>query len=114
MNNNWPLHQKSLELGIKIAQYTNQLKELKHYEIASQFLRSGTSIWANIHESIGSESRKDFRHKLQISLKECHETLFWWDILEQWFNEDIIEIRNLCLERKKMLISTIKTLKSQL
>jgi len=41
----------------------------KHFIIAKQILRSGTSIGANIHEAQNAESRTDFVHKLKISAK---------------------------------------------
>jgi four helix bundle protein len=105
------LQEKSLQLGIKVSIYTMTLKEKRHYEIASQLLRSGTSIGANIHEAIWWQSRRDFCHKYEIALKEWYETLYRCDILEQWFQENIDEIRELTIECVKVLTSSIKTLK---
>ncbi len=45
--------------------------------VASQLLRSGTSAGSNYEEGCGAESRADFIHKLQLSLKELRESLFW-------------------------------------
>jgi len=45
--------------------------------IASQLVRSGTSPASNYAEAQGAESRKDFVHKLKISLKELQETRVW-------------------------------------
>ncbi len=58
--------------------------------------RSGTSIWANIAEAKNGISKKDFINKLHTSLKEWEETLYRLEILEKWFNEDIIELKNEC------------------
>lgn len=51
--------------------------EKKEYVLSKQLLRSGTSIGANIEESIGGVSDKDFLHKLSISYKEARETIYW-------------------------------------
>ena len=45
--------------------------------MSKQLLRSGTSIGANIEESIGGQSRADFIHKISVSYKEVRESLYW-------------------------------------
>jgi four helix bundle protein len=45
--------------------------------IASQLLRSGTSVGANVEEASSGQSRKDFMSKMTISLKEAKETNYW-------------------------------------
>jgi four helix bundle protein len=49
--------------------------------LASQLLRSGTSVGANVEEAQGSESRKDCVHKYSIAYKEARETLYWLRLL---------------------------------
>ena len=49
--------------------------------VGNQFLRSATSIGANVAEARSGESRKDFVHKLQIAQKEARESLYWLDVL---------------------------------
>jgi four helix bundle protein len=44
-------------------------------------LRSGTSIGANIEESIGGQSRADFFSKLTIAYKETRESKYWIRLL---------------------------------
>lgn len=108
------LQQKSLELGISIAKFSITLKDQKMYEIASQFLKSWTSVGANIAEARWWQSMKDFIHKLEISLKEAYETQYRCDILEQWFSIECKVIRSLCEECIKLLIASIKTSKSNI
>ena len=43
--------------------------------IANQLIRSGTSPAPNYGEAQSAESRKDFIHKMKISLKELRETM---------------------------------------
>src|SRR5262245_32706924 len=44
--------------------------------LASQLVRCGTSIGANLEEARGGESRRDFVSKCSIALKEARETHF--------------------------------------
>ena len=45
--------------------------------IGRQFLRSATSIGANLVEARGGESKRDFVHKCAIAQKEARESLYW-------------------------------------
>ncbi len=45
--------------------------------IATQLLRSGTSIGANLEEAYGSHSRADFIAKTVIAAQEARETHYW-------------------------------------
>ncbi|WP_318343201.1 four helix bundle protein [Flagellimonas baculiformis] len=48
---NSPIRIKSFEFACKIVHYCDELKNKKDFEIASQLLRSGTSIGANVQGS---------------------------------------------------------------
>src|SRR5690554_8043875 len=50
--------------------------------LSKQFLRSATSIGANINEALAGQSKKDFTAKMSISSKEARETLYWIELLE--------------------------------
>ena len=64
---------------IKLYKYLSE--EKKEFVISKQILRSGTSIGANISESIFAQSRMDFVSKMSIALKETSETKYWLDLL---------------------------------
>jgi len=49
--------------------------------VAGQLIRSGTSPAPNYGEARSAESRKDFIHKMKISLKELRETMIWLRII---------------------------------
>ena len=96
---------------IKLYQYLNG-KNIE--DIRRQVLRSGTSIGANIAESVFSESKIDFKHKISIALKEANETLYWIDILfyGEYISKNLYEsIKNDCVELILILSSIIKTIK---
>ena len=85
--------------------------------LVNQLLRSGTSIGANIHEAQYAQGTKDFISKLEIALKECNESEYWLELLfdtEGITLEEFSVFRNYCIELKRMLVSSIKTLKSSL
>ena len=87
-----------------------------HYSLKNQFERSATSIGANIREANYAQSKADFLSKLQIALKECYETEYW---LELFVKANIVEeqkIKSLmhdCGELRRMLVSSVTTLKSK-
>ena len=64
---------------IKLYKYLSE--EKKEFVMSKQILRSGTSIGANISESIFVQSRMDFVSKMSIALKEASETKYWLDLL---------------------------------
>ena len=67
--------QKSYQFALRIIKlYQYLIKEKKEHVLAQQLLRCGTSIGANIEESISVQSEKDFTAKLYISYKEARET----------------------------------------
>ena len=54
---------KSYAFALEIIRLYKTLNNNKNeYVLSKQILRSGTSVGANIHEAIASESKKDFIH----------------------------------------------------
>ena len=51
--------------------------------LARQFLRSATSVGANIEEAQCAESRADFIHKMRIAQKEIRECRYWLRLLRE-------------------------------
>lgn len=43
--------EKTFNFSLKVIKFSEQLRELRKYEMASQIFRSGTSIGANIREA---------------------------------------------------------------
>jgi four helix bundle protein len=76
------IQEKSFAFAVRIIHlYKYLCEEKKEYILSKQILRSGTSIGANIEESIGGQSDKDFLSKLSISYKEARETMYWIKLL---------------------------------
>lgn len=72
----------TFDFSLKIIAYSEELRALHKYEMASQIFRSGTSIGANIKEAQNAESKADFVHKFKISAKEADEIEYWLKLCE--------------------------------
>ena len=70
-----PLIIKSKKFALDVINSCKELRNAKcESALINRFLRSGTSIGANIREAIYAHSKADFIAKLQIALKECSES----------------------------------------
>ena len=84
MKENNQIALESRNFAIRIVNLYKFLIDVKkEFVMSKQILRCGTSIGANISESVFAQSRQDFISKLSISLKEASETKFWLDILHE-------------------------------
>ena len=82
MKDNNIIQHKSYQFALRIVKlYVFLQKEKKEFAMSKQILRSGTSIGANVEESIGAQSRKDFLSKISIAYKETRETHYWLRLL---------------------------------
>jgi len=69
--------------AVKLYQHLQKQKDGAGWIIGKQYLRSATSIGANVEEAQAGESRGDFIHKLGIARKETRESLYWLNLLEK-------------------------------
>lgn len=76
--------ERCLNYGVLIIKIADQLpKNPAGYKIAGQLVDAGTSVGANMEEAQESVSRNDFIYKVNISLKECRESIFWLKIISK-------------------------------
>ena len=105
---------KSKRFAVRIIKLYKYLVETHNeYVLSKQILRSGTSIGANLSESQMAISRKDFRMKVYVSLKECCETAYWLELLVEtdYIDQKMYDsLSSDCIEIRKMLAATTKTL----
>lgn len=108
---------KSKRFAVRVVNlYKYLTAEKGEYIMSKQVLRSGTSIGANLAEAECAISKNDFTSKLYVALKECSETLYWLELLyETGYIEKMQynSIYNDCVELKRMLSASSKTLKTQ-
>ena len=103
---------------IKMSEYL--FKSYQHnrtvYVLTDQVLRSGTSICANITESVDAQSTNDFISKLSIALKEADETKTWLELLHEsdYLSKDSFEsIYDDNEKIRAILIKIIKRMKEK-
>ena len=110
--------EKSLAFAKRVVNaYRYLCEEKNEYVLSKQFLRSGTSIGANIAEAQYASSKKDFLNKMYIALKECAETLYWMELLfscHYLAENEYHSLQSDCTELQKLLISITKSTKSNL
>ena len=104
---------KSKTFAVRIVNlYKYLCNEKKEFVLSKQLLRGGISIGANVKEAIRGQSKDDFVHKMNISLKEASESEYWLELLhetdyitETQFGSIIAD----CRELIKILTSIIKS-----
>ena len=74
----------SKKFALRIVKLYIYLRDEQHENVMSkQLYRSGTSIGANIAESVFAQSDADYISKLSIALKEASETMYWLELLHE-------------------------------
>ena len=110
----YDLEERLLEYSVRIIKIVEQLPNTKAgNHVAGQLLKSGTSPYPNHGEAQAAESRKDFVHKIRISLKELRETQRWLKLIQRVplvkqpkrLNEIITETDELI----KIFVTSVKT-----
>lgn len=111
------LKTKSFNFAVRVIKLYKFLKKNhSDYVFLLQILKCGTAIGALVREAEHAESRKDFLHKLTISLKEANETIYWLELLHvnDYINKKMFDsLSKDATELLKMLISSIKTSKNR-
>lgn len=78
------LEDRLIGFAVMILKFAETLpRNIAGIHLARQLVKSGTSPALNYGEAQGSESRKDFIHKIKLVLKELRETHVCLKILRQ-------------------------------
>ena len=108
-----PLIIKSKEFALTVIKVCKELRNVKcESALINQFLRSGTSIGANVREAFYAHGKADFIARLHIALKECAESEYWLELLLEGGYTDQKAVLEHCVEVKKILIASINTAKN--
>jgi len=107
------LEDRLIDFAVSIIGVVESLPESKAgNHIASQLIRSGTSPAPNYAEAQSAESRKDFIHKLKISLKELRETMVWLKIIDRKNfppRNEVVKAISECNELIAIFVASTKT-----
>jgi len=119
---------KAYSFALEVVEtYKYLVRDKKEFILSKQLLRSGTSIGANVNEAVNAVSKRDFIHKLSISLKEARETEYWINLLkdseyltQEKFqslyirnNENIKILSSIIITTKERYFKESKTLKTK-
>jgi four helix bundle protein len=111
------LRTKSYAFALDSILAYHKLTEQKEFILSKQYVRSATSVGANIREASNAQSTADFIHKLSISLKECSESQYWLELMRDakyLTNGQFEQLYPQSKELHKMLSSSILTAKKRL
>ena len=76
------LEDRLIDFAVMVIHLAESLPKTKTgNHIAGQIIRCATSPASNYGEAQAAESRKDFIHKMKISLKELRETKVWLQMI---------------------------------
>lgn len=101
------------KFAVKVILLANKLpKTPAGFAIATQLVKSGTSIGANFIESQDASSTKDFIQKLSISLREARETWYWLTVIGRADLIESEEIKNEFEESNQLIAILVTSIKS--
>ena len=104
--NKYNLEDRLIAFAVMILKFSEMLpKNIVGNHLARQLVKSGTSPALNYGEAQGSESRKNFIHKMKIALKELRETLVCLKIIKQSGIPKSINLLTQALNENNELIS---------
>ena len=106
------LLQRTFKFGIDTIKFSRNLPNYPEYRLVRyQLLKACTSIGANYEESQAGSSKKDFRNKVRISLREARESNYWLRIvyaLEDIESDDLKRLLQESVELKNILGAILK------
>src|SRR3984893_4175227 len=80
--------------------------------LASQIVRSGTSVAANYRAACGARSTADFIAKMGIVEEEADETLFWLELLEESELISAAKLAAIKQEANELIAITVASIKT--
>ena len=107
----------SFDFAVLIVNIVDNITLPKSSNMIEQLSKCGTSIGANVYEAQYAQSKKDFISKMEIALKEAHETAYWLKLLHRTNRIDTQTYENadkLCGNIRRLLIATCKTAKGSI
>src|SRR6266498_3325167 len=76
------LRRRTFEFGLRIIQLYLAAKQNRDaWDLARQFVRSGTSVGAHYREAHRARSNAEFISKMEGALQELDETAYWLELL---------------------------------
>ena len=106
------LKQKARVFALHVLKLSQHLRKKKEAVLAAQFLRSGTSVGANLAEGRYTYTRGNYISKHSIALAEAGEALYWIELfIDGGFikqNSEFADIHAECCEIIAILEKVVK------
>ena len=99
---------KSKTFAIDCIMLGKNLFAEREFIMSKQLIRSATSVGANYREAKNAYSPKDFMYKLSICQKECDESIYWLELLNET-NYITLEKFNNMEDQANQLLKMIKS-----
>ena len=78
------LGDRLFQFALKTIKYRKSIKySIENKVLVNQLVKSATSSGANFEEAQSASSKADFKHKIDISLREMRESNYWLRIFIQ-------------------------------
>ncbi|MEQ9064051.1 MAG: four helix bundle protein [Vicingaceae bacterium] len=112
--NSEELENRLVDFSISVSQICASLEQTElGKNLSQQLIRSSTSSALNFGESRGAESKKDFIHKLRITLKELRESFISLKILEKSASsnnaDELDKVVDECNQLISIFVASIRT-----
>jgi four helix bundle protein len=112
------IQNKSFAFVVGVVNMFKLLQAKNEFVLSKQFLKSGTSIGANVEEAIGAIKSR-FYSKLSIAYKEARETLYRVKLMsatsylsKETSDELIADVEEICRIIAKIQITTKNSLRN--
>jgi four helix bundle protein len=112
----YDLRERSARFGEAAIRFARGLpKDVLVLPLTGQFVRSATSVGANLAEADGAESKKDHKHRIAICKREANETAQWLRMIAAAVPDNAGECRRLWQEAHELtlILATIYRLKDE-
>ena len=110
------IKEESFDYALKAIELYKILIKRKEFILSKQFLRSSTSIGANVAEATAGFSKRDFIYKMGIASKEARESFYWIRLIEAsaLVDYDFKSLKEDAQKLIRILTSIVKTAQSSL
>ena len=113
MRNEPDLKRRTKAFALRILKLVDALpKTTAGRALASQIVRSGTSVAANYRAACRARSTADFIAKMGIVEEESDETLFWLELLEESELVSATKLGAITQEANELIAITIASIKT--
>ena len=105
------IRDKSFQLSLDAITLYKILLKNNEYVLSKQFLRSATSVGANIEEATAAYSKKEFAMKMGITSKEAREAFYWLRLIEasDFTETDLVKFKTDLNDIINILTAIVKT-----